>query len=200
MFESFLAAKYSAAKRFGLEGCETLVPGMKALIDRAAERGVESIVLGMPHRGRLNVLANVVRKPMAQIFSEFTGVKPLAGEIEFFLLLPLPSSEFFFKRRRESSKEEKLSPFFLLFLLPSLPSSSLPTQPTRRRALRRRARHGRRQVPPRHVVRPPDDLRQEGAPVAAGQPVAPRGGGPGAAGQGESFGWWGKRWGISDFD
>ena len=57
MFESFLSNKYSAAKRFGLEGAETLIPGMKELIDRASELGVESIVLGMPHRGRLNVLA-----------------------------------------------------------------------------------------------------------------------------------------------
>ena len=51
MFESFLANKYAAAKRFGLEGCETLIPGMKALIDRAADEGVQSVVLGMPHRG-----------------------------------------------------------------------------------------------------------------------------------------------------
>ena len=51
MFESFLANKYTAAKRFGLEGCETLIPGMKTLIDRAADQGVETIVLGMPHRG-----------------------------------------------------------------------------------------------------------------------------------------------------
>ncbi|CAM6088249.1 unnamed protein product [Calypogeia fissa] len=76
-FESFLAQKWTAAKRFGLEGCETLIPGMKELIDRAAESGVESIVIGMPHRGRLNVLGNVVRKPLRQIFSEFSGgIKP----------------------------------------------------------------------------------------------------------------------------
>lgn len=50
-FESFLANKYAAAKRFGLEGCETLIPGMKALIDHAADLGVESVCLGMPHRG-----------------------------------------------------------------------------------------------------------------------------------------------------
>ncbi|BDA47181.1 2-oxoglutarate dehydrogenase, mitochondrial [Coccomyxa sp. Obi] len=83
MFESFLANKYAAAKRFGLEGCETLIPGMKALIDRATEQGVESIVMGMPHRGRLNVLANVVRKPLRQIFSEFAGVTPDAESGEW---------------------------------------------------------------------------------------------------------------------
>jgi 2-oxoglutarate dehydrogenase E1 component len=77
MFENFLSTKYSAAKRFGLEGGETLIPGMKALIDRAAELGCEMVVIGMPHRGRLNVLGNVVRKPLAHIFSEFQGgVKP----------------------------------------------------------------------------------------------------------------------------
>ena len=75
-FESFLANKYTAAKRFGLEGCEALIPGMKALIDTSAELGVESVVLGMPHRGRLNVLANVMRKPMEQVFYEFAGRKP----------------------------------------------------------------------------------------------------------------------------
>ncbi|MEW5306228.1 MAG: hypothetical protein WDW36_008709 [Sanguina aurantia] len=78
LFESFLANKHTSAKRFGLEGCETLIPGMKTIIDRSAELGVDSVVLGMPHRGRLNVLANVVRKPMSQIFSEFSGKSPKA--------------------------------------------------------------------------------------------------------------------------
>lgn len=73
LFEHFLANKYTAAKRFGLEGAESLIPGMKALIDRAADMGVENIVIGMPHRGRLNVLGNVVRKPLSQIFCEFSG-------------------------------------------------------------------------------------------------------------------------------
>ncbi len=50
-FESFLANKYAAAKRFGLEGCETLIPGMKGLIDHSAELGVETLCMGMPHRG-----------------------------------------------------------------------------------------------------------------------------------------------------
>ncbi|KID90683.1 2-oxoglutarate dehydrogenase E1 component [Metarhizium guizhouense ARSEF 977] len=72
-FESFLATKYPNDKRFGLEGCETLVPGMKALIDRSVDYGVKDIVIGMPHRGRLNVLSNVVRKPNESIFSEFAG-------------------------------------------------------------------------------------------------------------------------------
>ncbi|TGZ78736.1 2-oxoglutarate dehydrogenase, E1 component [Ascodesmis nigricans] len=72
-FESFLATKYPNDKRFGLEGCETLVPGMKALIDRSVDHGVKDIVIGMPHRGRLNVLSNVVRKPNESIFSEFSG-------------------------------------------------------------------------------------------------------------------------------
>ncbi|KAI9777596.1 MAG: 2-oxoglutarate dehydrogenase E1 component [Geoglossum umbratile] len=72
-FESFLATKYPNDKRFGLEGCESLVPGMKALIDRSVDHGVKEIVIGMPHRGRLNVLSNVVRKPNESIFSEFGG-------------------------------------------------------------------------------------------------------------------------------
>ncbi|KAL1846543.1 2-oxoglutarate dehydrogenase E1 component [Paecilomyces lecythidis] len=72
-FESFLATKFPNDKRFGLEGCESLVPGMKALIDRSVDYGIKDIVIGMPHRGRLNVLSNVVRKPNESIFSEFTG-------------------------------------------------------------------------------------------------------------------------------
>ncbi|KMU76450.1 2-oxoglutarate dehydrogenase E1 component [Coccidioides immitis RMSCC 3703] len=71
-FEAFLATKFPNDKRFGLEGCETLVPGMKALIDRSVDYGIKDIVIGMPHRGRLNVLSNVVRKPNESIFSEFT--------------------------------------------------------------------------------------------------------------------------------
>eukprot|EP01103_Thecamoeba_quadrilineata_P018469 TRINITY_DN703_c0_g2_i1.p1 TRINITY_DN703_c0_g2~~TRINITY_DN703_c0_g2_i1.p1 ORF type:complete len:1022 (+),score=246.03 TRINITY_DN703_c0_g2_i1:105-3170(+) len=72
-FEQFLATKYPATKRFGLEGCESLIPGLKALIDHAADLGVEDVVIGMPHRGRLNVLANVVRRPLTSIFADFAG-------------------------------------------------------------------------------------------------------------------------------
>lgn len=79
-FESFLATKYPNDKRFGLEGGETLIPGMKALIDRSVDYGVKDIVIGMPHRGRLNVLSNVVRKPNESIFSEFSGSSDPADE------------------------------------------------------------------------------------------------------------------------
>ncbi|KAL6785511.1 OGD1 [Auxenochlorella protothecoides x Auxenochlorella symbiontica] len=79
LFESFLANKYTAAKRFGLEGCEALIPGLKAIIDSAAELEARSVVIGMPHRGRLNILANVMRKPMEQVFSEFAGRRPGEG-------------------------------------------------------------------------------------------------------------------------
>lgn len=73
LFEKFIASKYPNEKRFGLEGCEVLIPGMKALIDRSVDQGVQSIVMGMPHRGRLNVLGNVIRKPIEAILNEFSG-------------------------------------------------------------------------------------------------------------------------------
>lgn len=79
-FESFLSTKYPNDKRFGLEGCESLVPGMKALIDRSVDHGVKDIIIGMPHRGRLNVLSNVVRKPNESIFSEFGGTTEPSDE------------------------------------------------------------------------------------------------------------------------
>jgi 2-oxoglutarate dehydrogenase E1 component len=72
-FENFLANKFNTTKRFGLDGGESVVPGLKAAIDRASELGAHSFVMGMPHRGRLNVLANVMRKPMPLIFAEFSG-------------------------------------------------------------------------------------------------------------------------------
>jgi len=72
-FENFLAHKFNTTKRFGLDGGEAIVPALKDAIDRASELGAHSFVIGMPHRGRLNVLANVMRKPMPLIFSEFLG-------------------------------------------------------------------------------------------------------------------------------
>mmetsp|Transcript_13193 Transcript_13193/g.32383 ORF Transcript_13193/g.32383 Transcript_13193/m.32383 type:complete len:1041 (+) Transcript_13193:73-3195(+) len=74
VFERFLATKFGTAKRFGLEGCESMIPGMKALIDRSSELGVQNVLIGMAHRGRLSVLCNVIRKPAEQIFKEFKGI------------------------------------------------------------------------------------------------------------------------------
>jgi 2-oxoglutarate dehydrogenase E1 component len=73
VFERFLGNKYNTTKRFGLDGAESLIPGLKYMIDRATELGMEHVVIGMPHRGRLNVLSNVIRKPIQQIFKEFQG-------------------------------------------------------------------------------------------------------------------------------
>jgi len=72
-FESFLHTKYVGQKRFSLEGGESLIPAIDALIEAAADKGVEQFVVGMPHRGRLSVLANVFGKSTSDIFSEFDG-------------------------------------------------------------------------------------------------------------------------------
>ncbi len=72
-FETFLQTKYVGQKRFSLEGAESVIPMMDAAIDQCAEHSLDEVVIGMPHRGRLNVLANIVGKPYSQIFSEFEG-------------------------------------------------------------------------------------------------------------------------------
>jgi 2-oxoglutarate dehydrogenase E1 component len=79
-FETFLATKYGVTKRFGLEGLEAMIPGFKAIIDTAAELGCENFTIGMPHRGRLNVLANVMHKPMEEILEEFISGTIAADE------------------------------------------------------------------------------------------------------------------------
>jgi 2-oxoglutarate dehydrogenase E1 component len=73
MFEKFLHTKYIGQKRFSLEGGETTIAALDAMIDLAAEQDVQEVVIGMAHRGRLNVLANIMGKTYAQIFSEFEG-------------------------------------------------------------------------------------------------------------------------------
>jgi len=73
-FEAFCARKYVGTKRFGLEGGESTIPAIEAVIETAAKGGVNEIAIGMAHRGRLNVLVNVVKKPFVQVFSEFKGV------------------------------------------------------------------------------------------------------------------------------
>jgi 2-oxoglutarate dehydrogenase E1 component len=72
-FETFLHSKYVGQKRFSLEGNESLIPALDALIENAADKGVDQFVLGMAHRGRLNVLTNIFGKPVKDIFSEFDG-------------------------------------------------------------------------------------------------------------------------------
>jgi 2-oxoglutarate dehydrogenase E1 component len=105
LFEKFVALKYPSEKRFGLEGCESLIPCLKQIVDASVAVGVERVVLGMPHRGRLNVLSNVVRKPNESIFSEFTsGGQALtdtlnySGDVKYHLGMsytrPTPSGDF----------------------------------------------------------------------------------------------------------
>ena len=72
-FEKFLHVKYMGTKRFGLDGGEALIPALEQIIKRGGALGVKEIVIGMPHRGRLSVLANVMGKPYKAIFNEFQG-------------------------------------------------------------------------------------------------------------------------------
>uniref|UniRef100_A0A7N5ZZE5 2-oxoglutarate dehydrogenase complex component E1 n=1 Tax=Anabas testudineus TaxID=64144 RepID=A0A7N5ZZE5_ANATE len=85
-FEEFLQRKWSSEKRFGLEGCESLIPALKTIIDKSSQSGVESVILGMPHRGRLNVLANVIRKDLDQIFCQFDSkLEAGSGDVKYHL-------------------------------------------------------------------------------------------------------------------
>ncbi len=72
-FERFLQLKYTGTKRFGLDGGEATVPAIEQILKRGAQLGIKEVVLGMPHRGRLNVLANIMRKPYVAILAEFQG-------------------------------------------------------------------------------------------------------------------------------
>jgi 2-oxoglutarate dehydrogenase E1 component len=92
LFEEFLKNKFTTHKRFGLEGLESLILGLRRFIDFAVEQGLEDITLGMPHRGRLNVLANVFRKPLRKIFAEFQGkfddfktINQYSGDVKYHL-------------------------------------------------------------------------------------------------------------------
>jgi 2-oxoglutarate dehydrogenase E1 component len=76
LFETFLHKNFVGQKRFSLEGGEMLIPLLDAIIDRSGTLGVRDVVMGMPHRGRLNVLANILNKPYGLIFDEFQGNLP----------------------------------------------------------------------------------------------------------------------------
>lgn len=83
-FERFVRMKFPGQKSFSLEGAETLIPALDSFIEKGAEYGIVDFVIGMAHRGRLNVLANILRKPYRSIFSEFEG-KTYEEETESFL-------------------------------------------------------------------------------------------------------------------
>ena len=88
MFEKFLHTKYIGQKRFSLEGGETTIPALDAMINMAAEHEVQEVVMGMAHRGRLNILANILGKTYEQIFSEFEGTATLdqtmgSGDVKY---------------------------------------------------------------------------------------------------------------------
>lgn len=72
-FESFLGTKFLGQKRFSLEGAESLIPALDAVIEKGSELGIQEFVIGMAHRGRLNVLTNIMGKPYKTVFSEFEG-------------------------------------------------------------------------------------------------------------------------------
>jgi len=72
-FERFLDKKYTGTKRFGLDGGESMIPALEQILKRGGQLGLKEVIIGMPHRGRLNVLANFMGKPFSAIFSEFQG-------------------------------------------------------------------------------------------------------------------------------
>ncbi|MBN2175036.1 MAG: 2-oxoglutarate dehydrogenase E1 component [Bacteroidales bacterium] len=89
LFEKFIHKKFPGQKRFSLEGAETLIPALDAIMEKGAELGTKEFIIGMPHRGRLNVLANIMKKPFHNIFSEFEGKEyedeSLLGDVKYHL-------------------------------------------------------------------------------------------------------------------
>ena len=88
-FENFLHTKFVGQKRFSLEGCETLIPALDEVIECGAEMGIKEFVIGMSHRGRLNVLANIMGKTYEEIFTEFEGLEydehEFSGDVKYHL-------------------------------------------------------------------------------------------------------------------
>ncbi len=81
-FEQFLQKKYTGTKRFGLEGGEAIIPAMEQIMKRGGQLGLKEVVLGMAHRGRLNVLTNVLHKPFSTLFAEFQGQSAQPDDVE----------------------------------------------------------------------------------------------------------------------
>jgi len=89
-FEKFLAVKFVGTKRFGIDGGEALIPALEQIIKRGGQLGVKEVKIGMPHRGRLNVLANLLQKSYKKIFNEFAGefgssIVESAGDVKYHL-------------------------------------------------------------------------------------------------------------------
>lgn len=106
-FESFLQKKFKRAKRFSLEGAETLIPLLEQAIEKAVDSGVSDVVIGMSHRGRLNVLANILGLPASDLFSRFEQLDTVSnedgeGDVRFHLGLDV-------HRKTASGKTVKLS-------------------------------------------------------------------------------------------
>lgn len=90
VFENFLGTKFLGQKRFSLEGAESMIPALDSVIEKGADLGIEEFVIGMAHRGRLNVLANIMGKTYKDIFSEFEGKgfdenTPFGGDVKYHL-------------------------------------------------------------------------------------------------------------------
>ncbi len=90
VFENFLGTKFLGQKRFSLEGAEALIPALDSVIQKGSEFGIEEFTIGMAHRGRLNVLTNIMEKPYKEIFSEFQGKNfdedsPISGDVKYHL-------------------------------------------------------------------------------------------------------------------
>ena len=81
-FETYLDKRFRGTKRFGLDGGESLIPALEQILKRGAQLGIEEVVIGMAHRGRLNVLANIMGKPYHQIFSEFQGMMAIPDDLQ----------------------------------------------------------------------------------------------------------------------
>ena len=89
-FENYCHTKFVGTKRFGLDGCESLIPALEQIIKVGGSLGVKEIKIGMPHRGRLNILANVIQKPFKKIFKEFSGdpgpdAAGVSGDVKYHL-------------------------------------------------------------------------------------------------------------------
>jgi 2-oxoglutarate dehydrogenase E1 component len=88
LFEQYIHKKFVGQKRFSVEGCEAVVPAMDYLVKKGAEMGIEEFVIGMAHRGRLNILTNILEKPQEEVFREFAGVEfegNMDGDVKYHL-------------------------------------------------------------------------------------------------------------------